>query len=163
MDDGVFKDEHYSISGLTEMRAFAAEIAKRFAGTGTVFALHGNLGAGKTTFVQALAAELGVGRPVTSPTFTLVCEYPLESGSRLVHMDLYRLSSSADLDAIGFEEYLRNSSIVAIEWAERAEDTLPPGTLHLTIELVPDDPARRTVTLSASAPETDFEEDQEVL
>lgn len=159
MADLNFKDERYEINGLAEMRTFAAEIAKRFAGTGTVFALHGNLGAGKTTFVQALAASLGVNRPVTSPTFTLVGEYPLPAGSRLVHMDLYRLKSGADLDGIGFEEYLQNSSLVAIEWAERAEDALPAGTLHLTIELVPEDPEKRVVTISLNEPAVNFEEE----
>jgi tRNA threonylcarbamoyladenosine biosynthesis protein TsaE len=101
---------------------------------GGVVALQGDLGAGKTTFVQGMARALGVLRPVTSPTFALCGEYP--DGHRLlVHMDLYRLHDPDDLLTIGFQEYLERQALVAIEWPERAGDLLPPDTLwvHLTL------------------------------
>ena len=98
---------------------------------GTVLALHGELGAGKTCFIQGMAAALGVTEPVTSPTYTLIGEY--EGRLPLHHIDLYRLSGGDGGD-IGLEEYFDASGITAIEWAERAEGLLPPGLLHIRIE-----------------------------
>ena len=114
----------------------AAQLAARLP-NGGVIALQGELGAGKTTFVQGLARALGIARPVTSPTFTLVGEYP---GGRLllVHMDLYRLRSPDDLLTIGFPEYLERKALVAVEWPERAGDLLPPETIWVTITLTAD-------------------------
>lgn len=97
-----------------------------------VLALHGELGSGKTCFVQGLAEALGVDQPVTSPTFTLIQEY---TGRRpLVHVDLYRIPSAAEAAELGLEEYFEREGVVAIEWAERAEILLPPHTWHLTFE-----------------------------
>lgn len=140
--------ETREINGLAEMRAFAAEMAARLRGRGAVVALDGDLGAGKTTFVQGVAAALGVARPVTSPTFTLVAEYPLADGRRLVHMDLYRLKGGADLEAIGFDEYVQSGDLVFIEWAERADDVLPPDTVHISFGLDDSRPEWRRVTLT---------------
>jgi tRNA threonylcarbamoyladenosine biosynthesis protein TsaE len=143
-DDEEFFNTTHTIEGLDGMRAFATRMASLLRGP-AVPALHGDLGAGKTTFVQCLAAALGVSRPVTSPTSTLVGEYPLPDGRRLVHMDLYRLRPGTDLGAIGFDEYLHSGALVAIEWAERAADALPADALHLYIDLVPSDDARRVI------------------
>ena len=109
---------------------------------GGVIALQGELGAGKTTFVQGVARALGITRPVTSPTFTLVGEYP---GDRmlLVHMDLYRLRSPDDLLTIGFQEYLDRKALLAVEWPDRAGDLLPPNTIRVTISLTPNPRNRR--------------------
>jgi tRNA threonylcarbamoyladenosine biosynthesis protein TsaE len=104
---------------------------------GGVVALQGELGAGKTAFVQGMARALGIARPVTSPTFTLVGEYPA-AGMLLVHMDLYRLRSPDDLLAIGFPEYLERKALVAVEWPERAGDLLPPHAVWVRISLTPD-------------------------
>ena len=119
----------------------AAQLAARLP-NGGVIALQGELGAGKTTFVQGLARALGITRPVTSPTFTLVCEYP---GDRmlLVHMDLYRLRSPDDLLTIGFHEYLERKALVAVEWPERAGDLLPPETIWVNITLTANARTRR--------------------
>ena len=68
---------------------------------------------------------------------------PLPDGRRLVHMDLYRLRPGTDLDSIGFDEYLQSGALIAIEWAERAADALPPDTLNLHFDLVPGDDTRR--------------------
>ena len=144
-DDEQFFNTSHTIEGLSGMRDFATRFAALLRGRSVVLALHGDLGAGKTTFVQFLAAALGVTRPVTSPTFTLVGEYPLPEGGMLVHMDLYRLKPGTDLDSIGFDEYLHSGAIVAIEWAERAADVLPPDTMHIHIDLVPGDDALRVV------------------
>ncbi len=104
---------------------------------GTVLALNGDLGAGKTTFVQGLAEGLDVieGSQVLSPTYTLVNEYP---GSRvtLVHIDFYRLDCADAARALGIDEQvLRRDAVVAIEWAERLPELLPPSTVTIYIEL----------------------------
>ncbi len=106
-----------------------------------VLALHGDLGSGKTCFVQGLAVALGVDRPVTSPTFTLVHEY---RGTRpLVHVDLYRLRDSLEALMLGLEEYFESDGITAIEWAERAEDIFPPQTIHISFETMQASHSRR--------------------
>ena len=111
-----------------ETWAVAGQIATRLPAR-VVLALHGELGAGKTCFVQGLAQALGIRRPITSPTFTLVQEY--RALRRLVHIDLYRIGSPDELLHLGFEDYLHQDGVVAIEWAERAGDILPSTTRHL--------------------------------
>ncbi|MCK5528659.1 MAG: tRNA (adenosine(37)-N6)-threonylcarbamoyltransferase complex ATPase subunit type 1 TsaE [Kiritimatiellae bacterium] len=109
--------------------ALVSELPKR-----SVMALHGDLGAGKTCFVQGMAMALGIDQPVTSPTFTIVNEY---HGSRyLCHMDLYRLSGADEVLALGFDEYLEADGIVAVEWAERAEEVFPADAIHVEIRLL---------------------------
>ena len=109
------------------------ELAKRFAAelkSGDVVCLEGDLGAGKTTFTQGVAAALGVSGRVTSPTFCLVQEHFAPSTSTststfLVHMDLYRLNSEEDVLAIGWEDYLARGAILFVEWPERAGSLIP--------------------------------------
>ena len=101
-------------------------------GPGTVIALHGDLGAGKTCFIQGYAAALGIAEPVTSPTYTIIGEY--EGRLPLHHIDLYRLTGPEEALGLGLEEYFDVNGITAIEWAERAEGLLPPNLLHIQIE-----------------------------
>lgn len=117
-----------------ETWALAAELADEL-GPGTVIALHGDLGAGKTCFIQGYAAALGIDEPITSPTYTLIGEY--EGRLPLHHIDLYRISGPEDALGLGLEEYFDINGITAIEWAERAEGLLPPDLLH--IQIVADD------------------------
>ena len=127
-----------------ETRRVAAGLVREHADR-RVFALHGELGAGKTCFVQGLADALDIRRPVTSPTFTLIREY---AGSRpLYHIDLYRLRHAAEAEAIGLQDYLHGTGIVAIEWAERAMDLLPPDTIYVRLETL-DEPDARRITVS---------------
>ena len=114
-----------------ETWALAAELADGL-GPGTVIALHGDLGAGKTCFIQGYAAALGIDEPITSPTYTLIGEY--EGRLPLHHIDLYRLSGPEEALGLGLEEYFDANGITAIEWAERAEGLLPPNLLHIQIE-----------------------------
>ena len=97
---------------------------------GAVLALHGDLGAGKTCFVQGLARAMGVHRSVGSPTFTLINEYS-GTGPRLYHVDLYRIRDSHEALGLGLDEYIHGQGITAIEWAERVEDLLPQTTIHI--------------------------------
>lgn len=113
-----------------ETWALATELAAELNG-GTVMALHGNLGAGKTCFIQGFAVALGIDEPVNSPTYTIIGEY--EGRLPFHHLDLYRLSGPDEVLGLGLEEYLENDGITAIEWAERAEGLLPDDLLHIEI------------------------------
>ncbi len=94
----------------------------------SILALSGELGAGKTTFVQGLAKELGIQEPIQSPTFILLNVY-----QGLAHFDLYRLKNVEDFLALGFEEYF-SSHICAIEWSERIRAILPLETIYIHFE-----------------------------
>ena len=111
------------------------KLAEEFAGyisPNAVFALHGELGSGKTCFVQGIAHGLGINQPVTSPTFTIINEY--KGNLPLFHMDLYRLNRPDEVLALGFEEYIESNGITAIEWPEHAGDILPDKTIHIRFE-----------------------------
>lgn len=99
---------------------------------GDTFLLRGDLGAGKTTLVQGIAAGLGARARVTSPTFILVNEY--RGRLPLYHVDLYRLASAESVATIGLEDYLEGDGVAAIEWPERAMDLVPEEHLEITLE-----------------------------
>ena len=101
---------------------------------GDVVALTGELGAGKTCLTQGIACGLGVPEKytVTSPTFTLINEYPGREAD-LFHVDLYRLQGAADLDDTGFEEYLSGRGVMVIEWAERIPSAVPDGAFCVVL------------------------------
>lgn len=99
-----------------------------------VFGLSGELGAGKTTFIQALAKSLGVKNRLTSPTFLIMRNYKIRKGKfrRLFHVDAYRLKNSQELTALDFKSILKGSSnVVFVEWAEKVKKILPPKTVWL--------------------------------
>ena len=107
-------EERYDVSSVEG----TWEVARKFAEElkpGDVVCLEGDLGSGKTTFTQGLAAALGAKRAVTSPTFCIVVEHPTER-LLLVHMDLYRLHDADDVLTIGWEDYLARGAIFVIEW-----------------------------------------------
>lgn len=104
---------------LTDMeatRALARDAIARV-GPGSLLILTGPLGSGKTTFTSLLAQELGASAPVTSPTYTLVHEYPTPQGV-LVHVDAYRLPDAAALEGLGIDAYLERARLVVVEWGE---------------------------------------------
>ena len=99
---------------------------------GDVVALTGDLGTGKTALTKAVAAGLGVTDMITSPTFTIVCEY--HSGRLpLYHFDVYRVSDPDELVEIGFEEYVFGRGVCLIEWADLVEELLPAQTIRVTL------------------------------
>jgi len=107
-----------------------AELGRRCATAlrpGDVLGLIGELGTGKTQFVGGLCAGLGVNVPVTSPTFTLINEYPAPFGA-VIHVDLYRINALREIAELGLDEYVSDHTICLIEWAEKLESHLPPGT-----------------------------------
>lgn len=107
--------------------------------------LAGDLGAGKTTLVQAIARGLGVVEPVTSPTYALVHEYVSPQGP-VHHLDLYRLREPAQLAQLGWDELVRGGGIVMVEWPERAERLLPSEVRALTLTYLPGRPDARRLT-----------------
>ena len=117
-----------------ETEAFAVALARELP-RGTVIALEGDLGAGKTVFSRGFARGLGITEPVSSPTYTIVQEYPLPEGrGMLYHLDLYRIGNSASALAFGVDEFLNDpESVALVEWPERIADILPPGTLRVEI------------------------------
>ncbi|MCB9811526.1 tRNA (adenosine(37)-N6)-threonylcarbamoyltransferase complex ATPase subunit type 1 TsaE [Candidatus Nomurabacteria bacterium] len=141
----------YDITNKADLESVAAQLATYLQSHQTdvasVVALHGELGAGKTTFVQALAASLGIAETVTSPTFLIMRSYKTTAGRNLVHIDAYRVEAESELTVLGFEELLHHpENIICIEWAERIAGLLPKHTLQLTFALASD--GVRTVTIS---------------
>lgn len=116
-----------------------AEIARKFAKKakpGDIFALYGDLGSGKTTFVKYFAKEFGVEREITSPTFVIVKEYPAKQGI-LVHADCYRLGSKEDAEATGISDYFtRQDTVFLIEWPEKIEAILPNKAKKIYLEYI---------------------------
>jgi tRNA threonylcarbamoyladenosine biosynthesis protein TsaE len=111
--------------------AFADALAQ-LADPGTVLAVDGDLGAGKTRFAQAFAAAIGVPGIVNSPTYTIIKEY--EGGSLpFYHMDVYRLSLS-EADELGLDEYFHGEGVTLVEWASIIEPILPLERLHIRID-----------------------------
>ncbi len=120
---------------------------------GTVIAYYGDLGAGKTAFTRGLARGLGITDRITSPTYTIVNEYPGELP--LFHFDMYRLESSDDLFDIGWEDYLARGGVIAVEWSERVEDALE-GALVIDIRKHPENMDVRTITIEGGAEYADL-------
>src|SRR5882724_9801049 len=117
---------------------------------GTVIALIGTLGAGKTRLVQAVATALGVPRDaVTSPTFVLVNEYR-QGRLPIFHFDTYRLKDDDEFLALGPEEYFDSAGITFVEWADRVADLLPRDRLEITLEVNSDTSRRVTIDGRAS-------------
>jgi tRNA threonylcarbamoyladenosine biosynthesis protein TsaE len=127
-----------------ETRKAAAALAELLA-PGDVVSLTGELGAGKTAFVQGAAPALGVEEPVVSPTFVLVREYRGEMP--IFHVDVYRLDRLQELHDLGFEDLLDPSGIVFVEWGDAVEPMLPDS--HLRVELTSEDEDTRRLRLSA--------------
>ena len=135
----------YTSNSEADTEAIGAEFARSLP-KGSVIAMYGDLGAGKTAFVRGMARGLGISAHVNSPTFTIVNEYPGER--ELIHFDMYRLSSSDELFDIGWEDYLARGGICAVEWSERAEDALPPDTLRVRIDRHPDNDGWRIISIT---------------
>ncbi len=103
-----------------------------------VIAFSGELGAGKTTFIQWLCKELGVTAEVNSPTFSLVNEYFTPEGSSIYHFDLYRIEDPGEMYDIGYEEYFYSGDRCFIEWPEKASELIPEDALLVKINVLND-------------------------
>lgn len=133
-DNTLLQKLHHGIT--TETADKTIQTAREFASfipENQVLALHGDLGAGKTTFIRGLAQAWEISEPITSPTFNL---YTLYQGSRqLVHLDAYRLQSGSDLSALMIDDFLSPPWCLAVEWPERIADELPEDVWHLYLSI----------------------------
>jgi tRNA threonylcarbamoyladenosine biosynthesis protein TsaE len=126
-----------------ETYLIAAKLAKEARG-GDIFALHGDLGSGKTTFTKGFALELGVLRQVTSPTFVIVKSYQLHEikgrkpeADYLIHADCYRLSSAEDAETVGLSDYFQDKNVISLlEWPENIEKSLPKRTKKINFKYI---------------------------
>lgn len=116
-------------------------------GDRTVFAFYGEMGAGKTTFINALSRALGVEDDATgSPSFAIVNEYRSDTTAELIyHFDLYRLESVEEALDLGVEDYFDSGALCLIEWPERIDDILPDDTVKITVKV--NDDGSRTLTV----------------
>jgi tRNA threonylcarbamoyladenosine biosynthesis protein TsaE len=126
-----------------ETRSLAAELATALPPDATL-ALHGDLGAGKTTFVQGLAHGFGIVEPVTSPTFTIFTLHRAPSRT-LVHLDAYRLDDPRQIEALMLDDFLVSPWCLAVEWPEKIAAWLPDNALHLALGIADD--GRHTIRL----------------
>ena len=131
----------FTIETEQDMLALGRRIAEMLNKRGFV-ALYGDLGAGKTVFARGVAEAFGIDH-VSSPTFTIVCEYP--TAPKLFHFDAYRLSDADELFAIGFSDYLKEDALILMEWANLVSEALPKERLDVTI--VGSGSEARTVTI----------------
>ena len=118
-----------------------SEVAKKLlkAGNGlSVWALHGAMGAGKTTLVKAVAAELGVQETVASPTFSIVNEYRDKNGMPIYHFDFYRIKNESEAFDIGTDEYFDSGNLCLIEWPEKIPSLLPLNHFEIQLEIIDD-------------------------
>ncbi len=116
----------------------ASEWFWKAAGAATVFAFHGQIGAGKTTFIHALCDEKGVKDVVGSPTFSIINEYYFQenkSGNKIYHIDLFRLKDKEEALQAGVEDCLFSGHLCLVEWPEKAPGIFPDGTVHVHIEV----------------------------
>ena len=120
----------YESFSYEDKQKIASEIADTLKGDEFI-AMYGDLGAGKTAFVQGLAKALGITAHITSPTFTIVNEY--EGRVPLYHFDVYRIADPDEMYEIGYEEYVDTDGICIVEWAELIEDLFPPRYYKITI------------------------------
>lgn len=131
-------EKQYLTNSEEETRSLGKKFAKNLH-PGDIFAIWGDLGAGKTTFIQGIAAGLGYKKRVLSPTFIFVRPYNIDSEKikTLNHIDMYRIEKSGDLKSLGIEEFLNDPQAVSvIEWPERINKLLPESTKRIYLEKV---------------------------
>ncbi len=100
-----------------------------------LFAFSGDLGAGKTTFINALCKQMGVAEAVTSPTYSIIQEYSTQQGEVIYHIDLYRIKNDQEAMDAGIEDCLNSDEICMVEWPERAPEIFPSETIFTRIEI----------------------------
>lgn len=143
---------------LEQVRETAAMLLARAAGY-KVFAFHGEMGAGKTTFIHALCGVMGVQDVITSPTFSIINQYKTkqaqgalpgsigEGGQTIYHMDLYRIKDENEALNAGVEDCLYSGDICFVEWPDKAPGIFPDNTLHIEITSVNDNTRKLKINL----------------
>lgn len=138
---------HLVSRDLADLGAVAQQLA-RFAAEVPVWLFEGEMGAGKTTLIQALCRGWGVVGPVQSPTFSLVNEYETTSGETIYHFDLYRLKTETEALDFGIEEYFDSGQRCLVEWPSQIPSLLPPDALQIHIDT--DASGHRTIRATKS-------------
>jgi tRNA threonylcarbamoyladenosine biosynthesis protein TsaE len=135
---------------LSETQKIAAKYARSLKGVGGIITLSGDLGSGKTAFVQGFAQALGVKQRVLSPSYTLIRSYTVpDSESTLYHIDLYRLEKTPSLDHLGLSEiFSQGNNYILIEWPDRLGGLLPKK--HTNIELLYISPNEREIVIQST-------------
>lgn len=145
------KEQNFISNSEEETEEIAYNIAKKTS-VGTIVALRGNLGAGKTVFARGFARGLEIDDIISSPTFTLVKEYQIDKLNWLYHLDLYRISDADSALIFGIDEYMNDpNAIVLIEWPERIDELFLSGTVFIDITRTGD--SNRVIKLSLKNPE----------
>jgi tRNA threonylcarbamoyladenosine biosynthesis protein TsaE len=125
--------------GIAFSQTEISEVAKKLLETGSdlsVWALHGEMGAGKTTLVKALVTELGVHETTASPTFSIVNEYRNTNGKPIYHFDFYRIKNESEAFDIGIDEYFDSGNLCLVEWPEKIPSLLPPNHFEIQLEII---------------------------
>jgi tRNA threonylcarbamoyladenosine biosynthesis protein TsaE len=138
-------------ASVEQMRAIGAalgEALRLVKGLPVIIAIEGELGAGKTTLVGATLNSLGLTGPARSPTYTLIEPYEL-AGRSIYHIDLYRLTDPAEVEALGVRDLLTADAVFFIEWPERGGDFIPAADLHLSLYYSSAPQTGREVAISA--------------
>ncbi|MDD2381722.1 MAG: tRNA (adenosine(37)-N6)-threonylcarbamoyltransferase complex ATPase subunit type 1 TsaE [Mariniphaga sp.] len=116
----------------------AKELVEQFSSQ-RIFAFYGKMGAGKTTFIQALCRILGSTDRVTSPTFAIINEYNSGDGSSIYHFDFYRIKDMEEAFDLGYEDYFYSGCYCLIEWPEKIEQLLPQHYVEVKIDVLADE------------------------
>ncbi len=130
-----------------ETQRLGEEVGKKIK-KGGVIALYGDLGNGKTTFVQGLAKGLGIKKRIISPTFIIARSYKIKNQKLkfLYHIDLYRIKDVNDIEGLGLDEIIRNKhNIIVIEWAEKMKELLPDKRWDIKFEFLNEDKRKITI------------------
>lgn len=131
---------------LNEIKDTATALLKK-ANTNKVFAFHGEMGTGKTTFIHALCEAMGVTDTISSPTFSIINQYKSTDGQTIYHMDLYRIKDEEEAMNAGVEDCLYSGNICLVEWPEKAPGVFPEDTLHIAISSLDDNTRKLQINL----------------
>jgi len=112
-----------------------------------VFAFHGEMGAGKTTFIHALCEEMKIADAISSPTFSIINQYKTVDEQTVYHMDLYRIKDENEAVSAGVEDCLFSGNYCFVEWPEKAPGVFPDDTLHITITSINDNTRKLRINL----------------
>lgn len=143
INDKKHKNMEIHIKDLAHIKEAATEFVDAM-GNRRLFAFYGKMGVGKTTFIKAVCAQLGVEDAVTSPTFAIINEYETADGGAVYHFDFYRVKRIAEAYDIGCDEYFYSGGLCLMEWPELVEEILPKDTVKVYVTELPD--GSRTVT-----------------
>jgi tRNA threonylcarbamoyladenosine biosynthesis protein TsaE len=136
-------DLKFSLNNINE----AAKVFIKILGTNKVVALHGEMGAGKTTFVHAVCEAMGVAGTIGSPTFSIINQYQTTDSTTIYHIDMYRLKDEEEAVQAGVEDCLYSGNYCFVEWPDKAPGIFPENTLHINITAVDNETRKLIINL----------------